>query len=140
MPMTSEAMGFFASALVLLTFTMKDMRMLRIIAIFSNVAFIAYGALDWLPPVLCLHLLLLPLNLLRLKEVLNRAGKPATAHRELIGQRQLVFGSGCRRHFLGWDDGFCQSRRRCGRQCIRAIHSVATHCRISISRAAPAPD
>lgn len=67
MAMLSETTGFFASTLVLATFAMKDMRMLRIIAVFSNIAFIIYGALDWLPPVLALHLLLLPLNLFRLK-------------------------------------------------------------------------
>lgn len=69
MAMLSEMTGFFASALVLATFTMRDMRMLRIVAVFSNVGFIIYGALDWLPPVLILHLLLLPLNLFRLKEI-----------------------------------------------------------------------
>jgi hypothetical protein len=58
-PFISEANGFIASTLVLATFTMKDMRMLRIVAIFSNVAFITYAALDWLPPVLILHLMLL---------------------------------------------------------------------------------
>ncbi len=69
MPTVCNITGFLASALVLMTFLMKDMRTLRIIAILSNVAFIAYGALDWLPPVLCLHMLLLPLNVFRLKEI-----------------------------------------------------------------------
>ena len=66
---TSNLIGLIASTLVLLTFVMKDMRRLRFIAIFSNIAFIAYGVLAWLPPVLCLHLILLPLNLLRLWEI-----------------------------------------------------------------------
>jgi hypothetical protein len=44
------------------------MRWLRTVAIFSNVAFILYGALNWLLPVLALHLLLLPLNVLRLSQ------------------------------------------------------------------------
>jgi hypothetical protein len=35
-----------------LTFVAKDMRVLRILAIFSNLAFIAYGTIEWLPPVL----------------------------------------------------------------------------------------
>ena len=69
MPMISEATGFLASALVFITFTMKDMRLLRIIAILSNIAFIAYGILSWLPPIFSLHLLLLPLNLVRLMEI-----------------------------------------------------------------------
>ncbi len=69
MPTVCNVTGFLASALVLMTFLMKDMRTLRIIAILSNVAFIAYGALDWLLPVLCLHIVLLPVNICRLNEI-----------------------------------------------------------------------
>ena len=58
--------GYLASALVLATFCMRDMVALRCTAIASNLAFIAYGALADLGPVLVLHLLLLPVNLLRL--------------------------------------------------------------------------
>jgi CRP/FNR family cyclic AMP-dependent transcriptional regulator len=68
---TSDLIGYSASNLVLLTFVTKNMRQLRTIAIFSNIAFIAYSALAWLPPVLCLHLVLLPLNLLRLWQVVQ---------------------------------------------------------------------
>jgi hypothetical protein len=71
--MTTDIAGYIASALVLLTFMTKDMRVLRIVAILSNVAFIAYGALGALPPILLLHLLLLPLNLVRLKELQGSA-------------------------------------------------------------------
>jgi fatty acid desaturase len=59
---SSDWVGFLASALVLLTFAMRDMRLLRAAAIVSNVAFIAYGILLWLPPVVALHALLLPIN------------------------------------------------------------------------------
>jgi CRP/FNR family cyclic AMP-dependent transcriptional regulator len=75
----SEISGYVASALVLLTFIAKDMRLLRTAAIFSNLAFITYGTLQWLPPVLVLHVVLLPLNMVRLSEVLRSdkiAGKP----------------------------------------------------------------
>jgi hypothetical protein len=65
----SEVIGYVASALVLLTFMTKDMRLLRTIAIASNIAFIAYGALGWLAPILCLHLMLLPLNVVRLRQL-----------------------------------------------------------------------
>jgi CRP/FNR family transcriptional regulator, cyclic AMP receptor protein len=64
----SEGAGYLASLLVLLTFLMKDMRPLRITAILSNIAFIAYAGLNWLPPVLVLHVLLLPVNILRLRQ------------------------------------------------------------------------
>ena len=63
---TVEAMGYLASALVLATFCMRDMVPLRCVAIASNLAFIAYGALADLGPVLVLHLLLLPVNVGRL--------------------------------------------------------------------------
>jgi hypothetical protein len=48
----SEISGYVASTLFLLTFVAKDMRVLRTNAIFSNLAFIAYGSIEWLPPVL----------------------------------------------------------------------------------------
>jgi hypothetical protein len=47
------------------------MRTLRIVAIFSNIVFVTYSALEWLPPVLILHLTLLPLNVLRLREIVR---------------------------------------------------------------------
>jgi hypothetical protein len=62
----SELTGFIASALVLLTFWMNDMRLLRAVAILSNVAFIVYAGLNCLLPVLLLHVLLLPINGYRL--------------------------------------------------------------------------
>ena len=49
---------------------------MRTIAIFSNLAFITYGTIEWLPPVLFLHLVLLPLNIVRLVEIVRA---PATA-------------------------------------------------------------
>jgi hypothetical protein len=73
MVMTSmtDLAGYIASIMVLLTFMTKDMRLLRVLGIFSNIAFITYGVLAWLPPVLCLHLLLLPVNVLRLRSLME---------------------------------------------------------------------
>jgi CRP/FNR family cyclic AMP-dependent transcriptional regulator len=68
----SEIAGFIASGLVLLTFAMRDMRLLRAVAICSNIAFIIYGGLNWLLAVLALHLALLPLNIVRLTELSSR--------------------------------------------------------------------
>jgi CRP/FNR family transcriptional regulator, cyclic AMP receptor protein len=62
----TELIGYLASALVLATFCMRDMVALRCLAIGSNLAFIAYGALADLSPVLLLHLLLLPVNVFQL--------------------------------------------------------------------------
>ncbi len=67
----SDAAGYLASTMVLLTFMTKEMRLLRVLAIGSNLAFATYGLMVWLPPVFCLHLLLLPINALRLRELLT---------------------------------------------------------------------
>lgn len=65
----SDASGYIASALVLLTFCMTSMRPLRMVAIASNVAFIAYAMTAHLYPVLLLHSILLPLNVTRLLQI-----------------------------------------------------------------------
>jgi hypothetical protein len=46
---------------------------LRILAIFSNIAFIAYGGLYHLWPIVGLHLSMLPVNIIRLREALGAA-------------------------------------------------------------------
>jgi hypothetical protein len=65
---TTELVGYLASALVFATFYMKTMTPLRSVAIASNVAFIGYGYLGGMTPILILHLALLPLNLWRLHQ------------------------------------------------------------------------
>ena len=63
------ALGYLASLLVFSTFCMKTMIPLRVVAIVSNLAFMAYGLLGDVLPVFFLHALLLPLNVLRLREM-----------------------------------------------------------------------
>lgn len=65
----AEWIGFIAAGLVLATFSMDSMRPLRLTALASNVAFITYAFLEGLTPVLVLHTLLLPMNLLRLMQL-----------------------------------------------------------------------
>ena len=69
----AQEIGFIASALVLAAFGMKDMVNLRVVAICSNFAFIAYALLLHLLPVLLLHVILLPLNGWRLVQALPRS-------------------------------------------------------------------
>ncbi|MEN0001599.1 MAG: cyclic nucleotide-binding domain-containing protein, partial [Pseudomonadota bacterium] len=57
--------GYAAAALVFLTFSMKTLMALRLVAIASNVAFLVYGYMADLTPIVILHGLLLPLNLYR---------------------------------------------------------------------------
>jgi CRP/FNR family cyclic AMP-dependent transcriptional regulator len=67
----AEGVGYVASLLVFLTFYTKTLVPLRIVGICSNFAFIGYGFIGALYPVLILHLILLPLNILRLREMLR---------------------------------------------------------------------
>jgi hypothetical protein len=77
-----EIIGYVGSSLTFVTFYMKAMLPLRYIALCSNVAFIAYGYFAGLHPVLLLHLLLLPLNVVRITELhklINRVRKAGQA-------------------------------------------------------------
>lgn len=67
--MATESLGWLAAGLTLLTFSMRSMVALRIVALGANLCFIAYGATAGLIPVLALHLLLLPCNVLRLAQL-----------------------------------------------------------------------
>lgn len=75
-----DAMGYFAASLVLATFCAKRMVSLRALAIASNIAFIGYGLAAQLWPIATLHMIMLPLNAMRLREALASLGTPM--HRE----------------------------------------------------------
>jgi CRP-like cAMP-binding protein len=64
-----ELSGYLAAVLVFMTFYMKTMVPLRLIGICSNCAFITYGFLGGLYPVLILHAILLPPNALHLHQM-----------------------------------------------------------------------
>ncbi len=68
-----DVAGWFAASLTTLTFFCRDMRRLRVLALCANGAFIAYGSMAALTPVLVLHLLLAPVNAWRLLEMRSRA-------------------------------------------------------------------
>lgn len=69
----ADALGWAAAGLTLLAFAMRGMLALRLAGIASNIAFMGYGALEGLYPVVALHLALLPCNLLRLRELCRDA-------------------------------------------------------------------
>ena len=66
-----DFLGYAASASVLITFCMSTMVPLRIVALCSNVLFASYGAFAHIYPVLALHLILLPVNSVRLYQILS---------------------------------------------------------------------
>lgn len=63
----ADLVGWLAAALTYLTFFCRDVRRLRCMALAANAAFIGYGLVAGILPVLALHLLLVPLNLWRLR-------------------------------------------------------------------------
>jgi CRP-like cAMP-binding protein len=65
----AELLGYAAAACVFVTFYMKTMVPLRMAGIVSNFLFIGYGYAVDAYPVLFLHLVLLPLNVLRLHQM-----------------------------------------------------------------------
>lgn len=70
----ADAIGFAAALLTLVAFAQRSMRPMRLAALAANLAFILYGGLGGHWPVLALHLVLLPLNVVRFTgECLRRA-------------------------------------------------------------------
>lgn len=74
--MVMELLAWIAAVLVFTSFFMKTIVPLRVFAIASNVAFIGYAAVGVAEglaakvlPILVLHVALLPLNLIRLREI-----------------------------------------------------------------------
>jgi hypothetical protein len=88
--MDSRTIGYVASALVLAAFGMKDMVNLRIVAICSNVAFITYAVMLNLPPILILHVTLLPLNGWRLAQEVQRRMIQQSSRTYVSDQRQQI--------------------------------------------------
>lgn len=67
----ADVIGYVAALLVFVTFWMKTMVSLRVLGIASNIFFIGYGYMAAAYPPLVLHILLLPLNVLRLRQMLQ---------------------------------------------------------------------
>lgn len=79
-----DAIGYLAAGFLLATFCMRSMANLRSVAIASNLAFIVYGYLANLAPVLILHAVLLPINSFRLMQLCSTKtprGEPAQRSR-----------------------------------------------------------
>ena len=61
-----DGLGFCASFAVLASFCMTTIVSLRLVALTSNVLFSTYGLIAHIYPVVFLHLMLLPINLVKL--------------------------------------------------------------------------
>src|SRR5262249_56419883 len=65
----ADLLGYIAAGFVFATFWMKTMVPLRVLGLVSNIGFIAYGYLAAAYPPLLLHLILLPLTIVRLHDM-----------------------------------------------------------------------
>jgi len=85
-----DVFGYVASGLTLATFAQRSMLPMRILALAANVCFIGYGAMGVYLPVLILHLVLLPINLVRLRTLVvePNAGKDG-ARQEAIRETTI---------------------------------------------------
>jgi hypothetical protein len=77
-----DALGYAASGLTLATFAQRTMLPMRMLAIAANLCFIGYGAMGMYMPVLVLHLVLLPINLIRLRALVNQLSTNVDRPRE----------------------------------------------------------
>jgi hypothetical protein len=75
----ADALGYAASCAVLASFLMRTMVSLRLVAILSNVLFVAFGYIAKVHPVLFLHMALLPINAWRLFVAADAASVPGLA-------------------------------------------------------------
>jgi CRP/FNR family cyclic AMP-dependent transcriptional regulator len=75
----ADAIGYLGAILVVATYSMRTMVPLRMAGLASNIAMIAYGYFLPAYPVLFLHLILLPLNAWRLREMLDLIREVTTA-------------------------------------------------------------
>ena len=95
--MTPAALvGYLAASLVFATFCTKRMVQLRALAIAGNIAFVGYGYLGKLLPILILHAALLPLNIHRLRQEIRRPPPAPTArpgHNESMAAQSAGAGS-----------------------------------------------
>jgi hypothetical protein len=64
-----DFLGFAAALSVLGSFSMSSILALRTLALLSNVLFVLYGLCAHIYPVLMLHIILLPINLIKLSRI-----------------------------------------------------------------------
>jgi hypothetical protein len=72
-----DLLGFAAALAVLAGFCMTSIRPLRRLALASNVLFVLYGLLAHLYPIFLLHMILMPINLMKLRQARDQERKQA---------------------------------------------------------------
>lgn len=91
--MHPDTLGWTAAALMVATFSCREARWLRPLAVATNLAFVGYGAAAGLAPVLALHLVLLPINLWRWAQAVAGARRRWTRCPTAAGERRAHAGA-----------------------------------------------
>jgi len=92
--MLTDALGYIAAGLVFATFCAQRMALLRALAIASNVAFIGYGFLDGLWPILILHSAMLPINIRRYGQSMRgQCGTPSAGAAKTVPSRSTLLSN-----------------------------------------------
>jgi hypothetical protein len=76
-----DLLGHLGALVIIATYSMKTMIPLRVTGIVGSCIFITYGYLSSTWPVLVLHLVVLPLNIVRLRQMLQLIDKVKTSAR-----------------------------------------------------------
>lgn len=71
-----DAVGFLAGTLTLATVAQRSIKSMRLSAIGANLCFLTYGIMGGFVPIFILHALLLPINLMRLRELYPQLKTP----------------------------------------------------------------
>ena len=77
---SADIIGYIAGGLWLVTFFMREITSLRFVAIVSSIAWLIFAFDESIYPVMVVHTILLPLNCVRLYQVL-RDTQPVKASR-----------------------------------------------------------
>ena len=89
-----ESLGYVAAGVIFVTFGMKTLIPLRMVAILGNALYLCYGIYADLGNIILLHGALLPLNCLRLRQAIQLREKIRDmAHAEFDVRRLLAFMS-----------------------------------------------
>jgi CRP/FNR family cyclic AMP-dependent transcriptional regulator len=78
-PTWGDAAGYLGSIMILLSFFKTTMIPLRAMGAISNLCFVAYGYLDAVYPMMMLHAVLFPLNVVRLRQMVKLVRRVRTA-------------------------------------------------------------
>lgn len=81
LPAWPTLVGYAAAAVNLATFSMRTMIPLRVMGILANLFYVTYGFFGGVYPALVLHVILLPLNIVRLRQMRQLVRKVAEASR-----------------------------------------------------------